>query len=392
MWRQILAVTKMNLRSLPQRFAASLVVIIGVAGVVGVLICVLAMAAGLTRTLASTGSVARAIVLHKAAATESFSNIDLDWVGAIAQPPQVLRGTGGTSAVCPERIVGASLQRRSGGQAGITLRGTCPAAFLVHPKWRVVAGRTLRPGLHELLVGAGAFKEFSGVDIGQQVKLGNSEWTVVGRFASDGDLHESEVLTDAATLMSAFNWGAYSSVTARLTSQAAFDGFRRALLSNPSLQVDVIREQDYYAQQSQGISGLLYLVSTVVGGIMAVGAIFTAVNILYSAVVVRRTEIGTLRAIGFGASGVVISVLVEALLLAILGALLGAAVAWLGFSGNVLSTSSGAFDNQVAFRLVVSPGLIGLGIAWAIVIGLLGGLLPAIRAARMPVAIALRPF
>jgi putative ABC transport system permease protein len=153
----------------------------------------------------------------------------------------------------------------------------------------------------------------------------------------------------------------------------------------------VIRERDYYAQQSRGISGLLYLVSTVVGGIMAVGAIFTAVNILYSAVVVRKTEIATLRAIGFGASGVVTSVLVEALLLAVLGALLGAAVAWLGFSGNVLSTSSGAFDNQVAFSLVVSPGLVGLGIAWAIVIGLLGGLLPAIRAARMPVAIALRP-
>lgn len=180
-------------------------------------------------------------------------------------------------------------------------------------------------------------------------------------------------------------------MTVRLTSAAAFDRFRRALLSNPSLEVDVLRERDYYQQQSQGITGLLYVVSTIVGAIMAVGAVFTAVNILYSAVVVRRTEIATLRAIGFGASGVVISVLVEALLLAIVGALLGATVAWVGFNGNILSTSGGAFDSQVAFRLVVRPGLVGLGIAWAIVIGLLGGLIPAIRAARMPVAVALRP-
>ncbi|MGB6452544.1 MAG: FtsX-like permease family protein [Steroidobacteraceae bacterium] len=350
------------------------------------------MASGLSRTLVNTGSLARAIVLHKAAATESFSNIDLGWVAAIAQPAEVLRSADGTSAVCPERIVAASLHRRSGGQAGITLRGTCPAAFLVHPEWRLVAGRSFRPGLHELLVGAGAFKEFSGVDVGDHVKLGNSEWAVVGRFASDGDLHESEALTDAATLMSAFNWGgAYSSVTVRLTSATAFDGYRRALLSNPSLQVDVVRERDYYQRQSRGIAGLLYLVSTIVGAIMAVGAVFTAVNILYSAVVVRRTEIATLRAIGFGASGVVISVLVEALLLAIVGALIGATVAWLGFNGNILSTSGGAFDSQVAFRLVVRPGLVGLGIAWAVVIGLLGGMLPAIRAARMPVAVALRP-
>ncbi|MGH8149126.1 MAG: ABC transporter permease [Steroidobacteraceae bacterium] len=391
MWKQIAAVTNLNLRSLPQRLAASIVVVIGVAGVVGVFITVLAMATGLERTVLHTGNPARAIVLHKAAETESFSNIDIGWVAAIAQAPGVLHDSHGTPAVCPERIVGASLPRRSGGQGGITLRGTCPAAFLVHPEWRIVAGRMFKPGLRELVVGAGAARQFAGLGIGRQVRMGGVEWTVVGHFTSGGDSHQSEALTDAPTLMSAFDWGAYSAVTVRLTSPAAFGGFRKALLSNPSLEVNVVGEQDYYRRQSQGISGLLYLVSTLVGAIMAVGALFTALNTLYSAVAARTGEIATLRAIGFGPAGVVTSVLVEALLLSILGALIGAAVAWLLFNGNSLSTESGVFDSQVTFRLLVRPSLVGIGIALACVIGLVGGLLPAIRAARLPVAVALRP-
>jgi putative ABC transport system permease protein len=391
MFKQVLAATAMNLRSLPQRFAASMVVVIGIGGVVGVLITVLAMASGLSRTFVETGRPDRALILHKAANTESFSNIDLDWTVAIAQPPEVLRGAEGTAAVCPERIVGASLSRRAGGEAGVTLRGTCPAMYLVHPEWRLVAGRQFRPGLHEVMVGMGAFRQFSGVDVGDHVKLGTSEWTVVGRFTSDGDVHESEVLTDATTLMSAYGWTDYSSVTVRLKSETALGGYRKALLSNPSLQVEVLGERDYYQRQSQGIANLLYLVSTVVGAIMAIGAVLTATNILYSAVAGRRGEIATLRAIGFGAFGVVSSILVESLLLAIVGALLGALVAWLAFSGNVLSTSAGAFDAQVMFTMVVRPGLIALGVLWGVTIGLLGGLLPAVRAARMPVAVALRP-
>ena len=391
MFKEIIATTTMNLRSLPQRLAAAAVVIIGIGGVVGVLIAVLAMASGLSRTFVKTGNLDRALVLHKAANTESFSNIDLDWIAAIAQPPQVLRGSDGTAAVCPERIVGASLSRRAGGEAGVTLRGTCSAMFLVHPEWRVVAGRQFRPGLHEVMVGMGAFRQYAGVNLGDHVKLGTSEWTVVGRFTSDGDLHESEVLTDATTLMSAYSWADYSSVTVRLISDTAFGAFRKALLSNPSLQVEVVGERDYYQRQSQGITSLLYLVSTVVGAIMAIGAVLTATNILYSSVAVRRGEIATLRAIGFGPMGVVISILVEALLLAVVGALLGALVAWLAFSGSVLSTSAGAFDAQVMFTMVVRPSLIALGVLCGIAIGLLGGLLPAVRAARMPVAIALRP-
>jgi putative ABC transport system permease protein len=392
MWKQIIAVTAMNLRSLPERLAPSLVVVIGIAGVVGVLVSVLGMAMGLSQAFANTGDPSRAIVLHKAATSEGFSNIDFGWVGPIADGPRVLRGSNGEIAASPEYIVGVTLPKRSDGvEAGLTMRGIGAAAFLVHPEWRMVAGRMFRPGLREVIVGSAAAAEFSGLDVGRQVELGGNLWAVVGRFTSGGDSHDSEILADARTLMSAFNWGAYSSVTVRLDSPASFNRFRRALLANPSLEIDVVREQEYYQGQAKQITSLLYLVSTVVAAIMAIGAVFTALNTLYAAVAVRTAEIATLRAIGFGPAGVVVSVLAEALLLSLLGALLGAAVAWLLFNGDALSTGGGQFDSEVAFRLLVGPSLVGVGIAWACAIGLLGGFLPAIRAARQPVAVALRP-
>ncbi len=391
MWKQITAVTAMNLRSLPQRLAASLVVVIGVAGVVGVLMAVLGMATGLSRTFADTGDPSRAIVIHRAANSEGLSNIDLGWLGPIEDAPGVLRGPHGELAASPEYIVGLNLPKRSGGEASVTVRGTSAAGFLVHPEWRIVAGRMFRPGLREVVVGSAAAGEFSGLDIGRHVQLGGNDWTVVGRFTSGGDSHDSEILADVRTLMSAFNWGAYSSVTVRLDSPASFEQFRRALNANSSLEIDVEREQDYYQGQAKQISSLLYVVSTVVGVIMAIGAVFTALNTLYSAVAARTGEIATLRAIGFGPAGIVVSVLAEALLLSVLGALLGAAVAWLLFNGSALSTGGGEFDSQVMFKLLVGPSLVAVGIAWACSIGILGGLLPAVRAARLPVAVALRP-
>lgn len=392
MWKQIAAVTAMNLRSVPQRPAASLVVILGVAGVVGVLVSVLGMATGLDKAFVSTGDPSRAIVLHKAATSEGLSGFDIAWLGPVQGAPGVVRGPHGEAAADPDYIVGVTLPKRSDGEeTGVTVRGVSAAAFLVHPEWHIVAGRKFRPGLREVIVGSAAASEFAGLDVGRPVELGGTRWTVVGRFTSGGDSHDSEILTDVHTLMSAFNWGSYSSVTVRLDSPAAFAGFRRALLANSSLDVDVDREQTYYSGQAKGITGLLYLLSTVVGTIMAIGAVFTALNTLYSAVAGRTAEIATLRAIGFGPSGVVVSVLAEALLLSLLGALLGAAVAWLLFNGNSLSTSGGQFNSEVAFRLLVGPGLVAVGIAWACAIGILGGLLPAIRAARLPIAVALRP-
>lgn len=392
MWNQIAAVTAMNLRSLPGRLVPSLVVVIGIAGVVGVLVSVLGMATGLAHAFASTGDPSRAIVLHKASTSEGLSNIDIGWVGPIEDAPGLLRGPSSEPAASPEYVVGVNLARRSDAvEAGVTVRGVSAAAFLVHPEWRVVAGRMFKAGLHEVVAGGAASAEFSGLDIGSQVELGGSLWTVVGRFTSGGDSHDSEILADARTLMSAFNWPAYSSDTVRLDSPASFDRFRSALLANSSLEVDVLHEQDYYSGQAKQLTSLLYLLSTVVGAIMAVGAILTALNTLYSAVASRTAEIATLRAIGFGPSGVVVSVLAEALLLSLLGAILGAAVAWLLFNGNSLSTNGGQFGSDVSFRLLVGPSLFAVGIAWACAIGFVGGLFPAIRAARLPIAVALRP-
>ncbi|HEY4214870.1 MAG TPA: ABC transporter permease [Steroidobacteraceae bacterium] len=392
MWKQIAAVTAMNLRSLPGRLVPSLVVIIGIAGVVGVLVSVLGMATGLDQAFANTGDPSRAIVLHKAATSEGLSNIDIGWVGTIEDAPGIIRTPDGKAAASPEYVVGVNLPKRSNGdEAGVTVRGIGPAAFRVHPEWRMVAGRLFKPGLREVIAGSAASAEFSGLEIGKQVELGGSVWTLVGRFTSGGDSHDSEILGDARTLMSSFNWGQYSSVTVRLDSPASFDRFRSTLLANPSLDIDVVHEQEYYGGQAKQITNLLYLLSTVVGAIMAVGAIFTALNTLYSAVAARTAEIATLRAIGFGPSGVVVSVLAEALLLSLLGALLGAALAWLLFNGNALSTGSGQFGSDVSFRLLVGPSLFAVGIVWACAIGIVGGLFPAIRAARLPIAIALRP-
>ena len=388
---QFAAVTAMTLRSVPQRWVSSGVLVIGVAGVVGVLVSLMALATGLASTLSDTGDPSRAIVLRKAANTEGFSNIDPAWLAAINDAPGLLRTADGKPAVSAERVVGMTLRTRTGGtEAGITVRGTDAAALFVHPEWHIVEGRMFRPGLREIVVGTAAAAEFSGVDIGSRVWLGASDWTVVGRFSSNGDSHESEALSDARTLMSALGWTTYSSVTVRLESPAAFDRFSHALLTNPSLQVDVLREQDYYRQQSQSTATLLYLIASVVGTIMAIGATLTAVNTLYSAVAARTAEIATLRAIGFGAGGVVAGVLAEALLLSVVGSLLGAALAWVLFNGYSASTSGGAVDSQVIFHLTVRPGLVVMAITWAVAIGLIGGLLPAIRAARLPVAVALR--
>ena len=305
----------------------------------------------------------------------------------------MLRGPNGKAAASPEYVVGVNLPKRSDAvEAGVTLRGVGAAAFVVHPEWRIVAGRMFKAGLREVIVGSAASAEFSGLDIGSQVELGGSLWRVVGRFTSGGDSHASEILADARTLMSAFNWPAYSSDTVRLDSPTSFDRFRRTLLANSSLDIDVLHEEDYYGGQAKQVTSLLYLLSTVVGAIMAIGAIFTALNTLHAAVAARTAEIATLRAIGFGPSGVVVSVLAEALLLALLGALLGAAVAWLLFNDNALSTNGGQFGSDVSFRLLVGPSLFAVGILWACAIGLVGGLFPAIRAARLPIAVALRPM
>lgn len=386
--RQIVAVTGMNLRSIPQRLGSSLVIVIGIAGVVGVLVSVFTMATSLSGTVLSTGSPDRAIVLRSGTNSEAASSLSVDAVQTIMNAPGIARTSKGDPAASGDVVISVNMKRKKDGSlAPLTVRGVSPQEFAVRPEIKLVAGRMFNPGLRELIVGRNGQREDAGLAIGDKVSLRNSQWTVVGVYTS-GDSYESGMLTDANTLKSAYGRTYINAVTALLDSPDAFDKFKNALTTNPTLTVDVMREPAYYAQQSKSISNLMFLITYVVGAIMAVGALFAALNTMYAAVSARGVEIATLRSIGFGAVPVVVSVLAEALLLALIGAAIGAAIAWALFSGNTISL--GGTLGSVVTQLKITPALLGIGVLWACGVGLLGGLFPAIRAARLPVATALR--
>jgi putative ABC transport system permease protein len=390
MLRQIRAVTWMNLSSIPQRFGTSSVIIVGIAGVVAVLISVLAMATGFQRTIVATGRDDRAIVLRGGSDSELASTLSREATLTIMDAPGIRKDSAGKPLASAEAVVIVDMPKKSNDSgANVTIRGIGAAGLALRPEIHLVAGRMFQRGLRELIVGSGAQAQFKGLDVGSHLALRGSDWTIVGSFQSNGDSHESELLADGETVLSAYRRNLYQSVVVLLASKDSFGVFKSSLTTNPQLSVDVMREHDYYAKQSQRMSSVLSFIAYVVGGIMAVGALFGALNTMYSAVSVRSREIATLRAIGFGASAVVLSVLIEALLLSVIGALIGAGLAWMFFNGNMVSTLGSNFT-QVVFRLAVGPSLVALGIVWACVIGLVGGLFPAIRAARLPVATALR--
>jgi len=388
--RQIGTVTLMNLRSIPQRLGTSLVIVIGIAGVVAVLVSVLAMAVGFNQTIKNAGRPDRAIVLRGGSNSELASTLARDAVLTIEDAEGIKKTASGQPIASAEAVVIVELlQKGSGTGANVTLRGVGPQAWLLRPEIHLTEGRLFEPGKREIIVGRSAQLQFDGLSLGSHIAFRESDWTVVGIFESHGDSHESEVMSDVETVLGAYRRNVYNSATVLLDSVDSFDGFKTALTTNPTLSVDVSREPDYYASLSAQLNTILTFVGYVVGSIMAVGALFGALNTMYSAVSARRLEIATLRAIGFGATAIVISVFVEALLLAVAGGCIGAAIAWIFFNGNAANTLSGNFT-QVVFRLSVTPGLVALGIGWAAAIGLIGGLFPAVRAARQPIATALR--
>jgi putative ABC transport system permease protein len=388
---EIAAVSAMNIRSLPQRIGTSSVVIIGIAGVVAVLISVLAMSTGLVKALQNSGPDNRAIVVSTGASVELFSALTNEETLAIADSAGVKKAADGSALASPESLMIVNLFKRDGGEAGAPFRGITQRGFAVHPEIKLLSGRLFRPGVAELIVGKSAHRLYEGLDIGSRVKLRGTAWTVVGIFETGGGSHESELMTDSQTLNSAYQRGNVSqSVLVMVDGRAAFDVFKDSITTNPRLQVDVSTESDFGTQESEQISGILSIVAYVVGGIMAVGAIFGALNTMYSTVSARSREIATLRAIGFGPLSVVVSVFVEALLLALAGGACGASIAWLLFNGHSVDTLGSGTGGQLVFDLAVTPGLITLGIVWACLIGAIGGLFPAIRAARLPVATALR--
>ncbi|MYM89765.1 FtsX-like permease family protein [Rugamonas sp. FT82W] len=387
---QIMTIAMVNLRNLPQRTGTSLVLVIGNAGVVAVLVSVLAMAAGFTHTMHNTGRADRVIVMRGGANSETTSALQRAAVQKILDAPGIRKDAGGRPLASAESVTVVNvLQNQTGNRSNVTLRGLGPQAAALRPEIRLVQGRMFEPGKGEIIVGRAAQQQFQGLGLGQHINLAGTSWTVVGLFESAGDSHESELMTDVATVFNAYRRTFFQSVTLWLNSADDYDKLKAALGSDPGLNVAVVRESDYYAELSRGLTRVMTLVGLVVGGIMAIGAVFGALNTMYSAISTRRVEIATLRAMGFGSLSVLVSVVLEALLLAVAGGAVGAALAWGVFNGNVVNTLGSNFT-QVVFRLMVTPELIGLGIAFAACIGLIGGLLPGVRAIRMPVASALR--
>ena len=387
---QVREIVLMNLRSIPQRLGASFVIVIGIGGVVGVLVAMLSMSSGLTKTLSATGQPDRAVILRGGSqGSELASFMDRASATLAKQDPAILRAPDGLPMASGEIIIIVEVPRPGDTiGANVSLRGVEAKGFAMRPEVKLTAGRTFRPGLRELLVGDGAFRQFQGLDVGNSLRIRGQSWTIVGRFKS-GDAHDSEIWTDVETAQSAFRRTGVSSVIVKLTSPDAFEPLKARLTSNPQLNVDVRTEREHFSAQSAGLVTAIGFVTAVVAFIMALGALFGALNTMFAAVSARTAEIGTLRALGFGALPVVASVMAEAMLLSLLGGLLGAGIAFALFNGYSVSTMGGGFT-QVAFNFAVTPGLVLRGLAGALFIGFIGGLWPAWRAARLPVTEALR--
>ncbi|MDE0692689.1 MAG: ABC transporter permease [Gammaproteobacteria bacterium] len=385
MLRQVLEVTLMNLRNVRSRLGSSSVIVVGIAGVVGVLIALLAMAAGFRATLETGGAPDRAIVMRDGSESEMLSNVspnDRFYVSTFA----------GIDAASAELYTVADVPKRDTGlDANLIVRGVEAEAFEVRPEVRIVRGRNFVPGRAEIIAGRNAQSEFAGLDIGNSLEFRNSEWTVVGVFEDGGSAHESEIWVDLAVAQSAFRrGGTVSSLRLRVDSPASMDALRARVEDDKQLDLKLVPEEEYLAAQASGLATTIELFGTVVAYIMAVGAVFAALNTMYSAVVSRTVEIATLRALGFGGLPVVVSVMIEAIALAFIGGLLGAAVAWFGFNGYTVSTLNNASFSQIAFDFAVTPELMTNGLIWALVLGTIGGLFPAVRAARLPITTALR--
>lgn len=389
MLRQIFAITWMSLRSIPDRAAASLVIVVGLAGVVGVMTALLAMRNGLGNTLTATGSVDRVLVLRGGSGAELNSGLGRDQATLVTEAPGVRLDAEGKPVASREMVLIAELPlKRSGSSGNVTLRGVESAAFELRPDLRIISGRRFEPGLNEMLVGQGVPNQFEGVDLGGSVRIRGADWTVVGVFAS-GNAHDSELWIDVDTAMGAFNRQGYSSVLVALESADALSAYQEALKADPRLNVDAETQLAYYQRQTSQSTTLIRVLTNIVAVVMAFGAIFAALNTMYASVSARSGEIATLRAIGFGPLPVVSSVLAESMLLALAGGLLGAAIAWLLFNNYAVSTLGAGFT-QVVFQFQVSAPLLIQGLLIALAIGFVGGLLPALRAARIPVTEAMR--
>jgi putative ABC transport system permease protein len=390
-FRQIVAVSLLSIRTIPQRLGSSAVAIVGIAGVVIVFVSVLSMAEGFFAALRSAGSPNRALVMRSGTDSEMTSILSGAEVEIIKQAPGLLRDNQRALA-SGELLVLIDLPKLStGSEANVPLRGIEPETFKVRDEAKLVEGRMFRFGTNEVIAGRSASRHFAGLSLGSEVKTGQVGWTVVGFFETGGSVLETELWCDARVLQGVYRRGnSYQSVLARLTSPESFNTFKDWLTSNPQVNISVNPEIEYYTEQSTTITTLIRTIGFGIAALMGIGAIFGAVLTMYTAVATRTREIATLRALGFNTFSVLLSVLAESLGLAAVGGVLGGLLAYFAFNGFQASTMNWRTFSQVAFAFAVTPSLLVQGVAYALIMGLVGGLLPAVKAARLPISSALR--
>jgi putative ABC transport system permease protein len=380
-----------NVRSVKARWTSTIVAVAGIAGTVGVFIAMLSLARGFKATLVSSGSEDNALITRAGATSEMTSGLAIDAVKVIQDAPGIARGAEGPLLTSEAVLMAPIPLRSTGTDANVELRGVSPNVLSIRKNIKIVEGRMFTPGLPELVVGKNAKATYSGLTLGSAIGLGTVRWQVVGVFDAGGSSFDSEVWGDAHLLNGAYKRPdtISQSVTVHLTSPAALQQLKDTLTSDPRLNVDVTREIDYYSKQSTRMTRLITILGGFVAGIMAIGAVFGALNTMYSAVAERGREIATMRALGFGAAAVVISFSIEALLISFIGGGVGC-LAVLPLNGLTTSTMNFQTFSNLAFAFKITPELLAKGIFFALTMGLIGGLLPAIRAARLPVATALR--
>ena len=388
--RQVLSITNMNLKNIMERSGSSIVIIVGIAGSVAVMVSLLAMAEGLNSTISSTGKEDRVIILREGASSELGSGVAMSDVDIVANSPGI-RSEDGKPLISAEVFSIIDLKKKGAvATSNLPMRGVQPESFKIRPEIEIIQGRNFNSGTSEVIVGRGAHDQYENVDIGDEIKVRDSMATVVGIFSSGGNVHESEIWADLATTQGIFRRGASaSSMIIQLDDAKAFNDLGIYVESYPNLEFRVTRETDFYTDQASG-SELIKLFGQIVGYIMAIGAVFAALNTMYSAVSSRLVEIGTLRALGFNGSTVLMALMIEALILSILGGALGAGIAYVLFNGYTVSTLAGGSFSQTAFNFAVTGEVVGQGMTLAIIVGLIGGIFPAWNASRRDITEALR--
>jgi putative ABC transport system permease protein len=380
-----------NLLSVKERWTSSVVAVLGIAGSVGVFVAMLALARGFKATLVSSGLPQNAIVQRGGADTEMTSVMLLDDVRVLEDAPQIARRDSKPLVSAEVVVIAAIPLRDTGTDANVQVRGVSPQVLAVRDNVKVTEGRFFQPGLYEIVVGRGAVHAYAGLDLGRTVRIGPGTWKVVGIFDSGGSAFDSEIWAHADVLNGAYQRppSVFQSVTARLTSADAFPAFEATLKGDPRLDVQVLRETEYYEKQSRVVTTLITVLGGLVAMVMGLGAVFGALNTMYSAVSERGREIAVLRAVGFGGGSVVLSFLVEALVIALVGGAIGC-VAVLPVNGLTTGTFNWQTFSHLAFAFRITPDLLVEGVLFALVMGIVGGIPPALRAARLPVASALR--